>query len=323
MNVFYFAIVTSFFSLLFSSLISEGLYKKILLFFGISIYCLLIAFKGQAGSDTDLYYIAYSNYANDYKSFYMAGGFSEIGFWLINYFGFFSGFSFVYVNIVSAIFVFFSLYLVGVKKNPLLLLFYIPFVGFNIDFSTIRFSIAFHCFVILFLLFDRPFFSSVISGFFHKFGFLFFSVNFINISLKKLKGIHYFFFLIVLAPIGYYFYTEFIERYLAYGSQFVFRDGFSFLLQSFLVLFICCLARFPVKNSIAIFLISMIPVGFRICGILILVSDLKKSSIIFNKVILYFILIFFFFAKLISFTNASLSIDGHKSIILHYSNFFI
>ncbi|WP_029828764.1 EpsG family protein [Vibrio parahaemolyticus] len=323
MNVFYFAIVTSFFSLLFSSLISEGLYKKILLFFGISIYCLLIAFKGQAGSDTDLYYIAYSNYANDYKSFYMAGGFSEIGFWLINYFGFFSGFSFVYVNIVSAIFVFFSLYLVGVKKNPLLLLFYIPFVGFNIDFSTIRFSIAFHCFVILFLLFDRPFFSSVISGFFHKFGFLFFSVNFINVSFKKLKGIHYFFFFIVLAPIGYYFYTEFIERYLAYGSQFVFRDGFSFLLQSFLVLFICCLARFPVKNSIAIFLISMIPVGFRICGILILVSDLKKSSIIFNKVILYLILIFFFFAKLISFTNASLSIDGHKSIILHYSNFFI
>lgn len=324
MNIFHYSLISVFFLLLISGCSKSRNMQLFLCAAAIVLYSSLVAFKGVAGSDTDIYYYVYMTFSSSYFDFSKFGGFNEPGFWLLNHILHLLGLPFSALNVLNAVLIFLSLFTVCRKVGVIPLLVYIPFVGLNIDFSTMRFSFAFHLFIIFYLSNQKAFLSSIVAGMFHGFGFLFFIlVLFRTFDLKKTPWYKFLTLAMVLFISLFFMYENFLLRYLGAGTQFLFRDGFGFILQSMLLYGICFIGRIGKRDSLSIILLSFIPVGFRVAGIYILLSSYQPPKLLLNFLLFYLLIAYLFFAKLYSFTKSSLLIDENKSVILHYSGAFL
>lgn len=323
MNIFHYALILIFFLLLGSVSSKSNNFKFSLGTVAIFLYSALVAFKGEAGSDTYVYYQAYLNFSDSYLSFKNYSGFREPGFWFLNYLSSKANFDFSFLNFLNSIVIFFSLLLSLKKIGAISLLIYIPFVGLNVDFSTMRFSFALHVFVILYFYSGRVFLSAFFSGLFHSFGFLFFiPVVFKEYDFYKIKWYEFLGGGGMLLVGLLYMYNEFVERYINEGEQFIFRDGAGFMFQTALIFAICIISRLKRRDSFMILFLSIVPVGFRVAGVFILLSTFRTPRKLINVIVLYFLVFFLYFAKLYSFSIASFQIDGSRSVITHYGVFF-
>ena len=303
--IFIFGIFTSVFFFILLSFVRTYYIRNILLFFPVVLYTTLIAFQGESGSDTFEYVRIYNSFT-DYNSF----PFIEPGFAL--YFGTLSFFSVDYelVNYSHALVVAISLYLISIKRSPILVALYIIYIGINVDFSTLRQSFGFHIFAIFYLVSNKLYLSAFTSMSFHFSGIFAVLSKFIKIKLTLRT-------LTILAVILVLTYFVFLQRYLLHGISFLIRDDFWFVFQTLIVLFVCYFMGYSRRVMIMICLFSIIPIGYRIVFFLLLIEQVQFTRIAI-KIITCGVILLFLVIKLNSFTIQSINNDGKRSIITHY-----
>ena len=296
------------FFIIFSYVISPYA-RRILLFFPVAFYSIFIAFQGSSGSDTFEYVRVYNN-ATDYLSFI----FFEPAFYF-----YFSGLryfdlSYEFVNYSHAFVVALSLYLIAVKRSPLLAALYVVYIGINVDFSTLRQSFGLHVFSIFYLMSERFYLSVISSTLFHFSGIfaLVLKVSNINITIKYII-------ILIFISVPFYFY---INRYLSNGMSFLIRDDFGFILQTLIILFLCYFMGYSKRILVIIAIISVIPIGYRMVFFLLIVPHVNLTKVAANKVVVCCVLMLFLFFKLNSFVIQSVSNDGENSIVTHYERMF-
>lgn len=310
-------------TLVFMLLLSEVLkYKELILsrgltIFSIFIYSLLVAFKGDSGSDTFLYLRAFDSYY-DYSTL-SDFGFSDLGFGFIyqvvNYFNL----NFDYINYINAVLIFFSLNLLSKYKNNYIVVVFIAIVGLNIDFSTIRQSYAIHIFIIIYLVTKRQSLSVIVAFLFHKSSLLSYIVNLSHTKLSIKKALPFF---SMFSVIFYFFYVFYLNRYIEVGSTFLFRNGFNFIVQIVLIVLILYLLGYENKILIVCALIMIIPIGYRVFSFFLIMESVKVTNIKFNRILLFNLTLILFLLKVFSFSNQSILNDSERSTILHYQSYF-
>jgi len=270
------------------------------------IYSSFIAFQGDSGSDTFEYIRVYNSFVN-YEDF----AFFEPGLYI--YFSLLKFFNFEYelVNYGHALVVAMSLYLISIKRSPLLAALYIAYIGLNVDFSTLRQSFGIHLFTIFYLMSSKIYLSAFVSMLFHASGIFALVSKILNIKFTFIN-------LSVLFLISVLCYYLFLERYLLYGMGFLVREDFGFILQSIFLIFICYFMGYSRKILLMVALFSILPIGYRIVFFLLIIQDVKGPRIVFNKFILCGVLLLFISFKLNSFMVQSIKNDGERSIITHY-----
>ncbi len=314
MNLFSFSIGVVCLILVGCAFLRRDFHRRLLIIFSISLYSCLVAFQGVSGSDSHMYLRAFQSFSDTYEAFSVFG-FSEPGFWLINKAAVSLSLDFSIINYVNAVVVFFSLYYISVKRSPFLTVLYIVIIGINVDFSTIRQSLGLHVFSIVYFVFKSQFSAVVVGMLLHKSVLLSYLVNLVNsrISLK----------IVVLAVIVLLFFNYFfLQRYLAQGPGFVFREGYVFILQTFIIVAVMALLGYSKKIIISVALLSVIPIGYRVIFFFLILNEVPYPVIRFNKLVLSCVLLCLMVAKVASFTRHSLENDLERSTILHYENYF-
>ncbi len=283
-------------------------FRSAMCYGAILIYSLLIAFKGVSGSDTFFYErLYYSEFT--FGSLFLT--FSDVFFISLMYVFKKASLNFDALNYLNAILAFVSLNLLAKNKSASLVVLYISLIGLNLDFSTMRQSYGMHVFSILYFSYNSFFLSFVLSFGFHKSA-IFSFISKLKSHNLSLKG------LLILLSFSFVFYFLFLQRYMSVGSSFLSRDGYGFIFQSLIVCSIMFLLRFDRKIIILTFFILYFPVGYRVLFFLFVMEYSYLPKLKANQMTLIVLLMVFSFAKVSSFSSQSISIDGKRSVVLHY-----
>lgn len=310
MNLFFLVIILSCFILILSDFVRIKLIRSSMCYGAILIYSLLIAFKGSSGSDTFFYERLYFSEFT-FSSLFL--NFSDVLFVSLMYIFKKGLLHFDTLNYLNAILAFISLNLLAKSKSASLVVLYISLIGLNLDFSTMRQSYGMHVFSILYFSFNSFFLSFILSFGFHKSAIFSFISN-LNKHKLSFKSI------LLIFSFALVFYFIFLQRYMSVGASFLSRGGYGFIFQSLIVCGIMFLLRFDKKTIIITFVVLYFPVGYRVLFFIFVMDYSCLPKLKFNQISLIFLLIAFSFVKTSSFSSQSISIDGERSVVLHYMN---
>lgn len=290
---------------LFLITISAGIYKyklaKFLFIVGIIIYCCLIAFRSNSGSDTFIYQDIYEGNI-DYSVFIEPG--------LIYLFkvGNFLDLSFNYFLIFQAIICFWSLLLMKRLSGYSSIIFYVIFFGLNIDFSTLRQSIALH-FLIITTFYIKSFWPSIVFSSIHigSIFSLFFRTN-LKYQIITLG--------ILLVTVSIFF-----QRYENHLNLYFYRSNNDWIMQTMAIIMYLMLKRYSNISIALIGFFSYFPIGFRLIAFMF---PMLTPKYIFGRYdfIAAIMLLIISPVKLSSYSEQSISNDLEKSVVVHYENFF-
>lgn len=311
--IFSFLIILPCLFYLLVSLVKVDRRSCVVLFFASFFYSVLVALKGGSGSDTFEYIRIYNSVL---EVPYIIFPFKEVGFYWLLVFLKSNGFSFDAVNYINAFLVFVSIFLLAVKRSPFLVVVYIAFVGINVDFSTIRQSYGIHLFSVFYLFSERMIISIVAGGMFHL-------STVISIGIKVLENRLTTSKILIAGGVGTLLCVIFLERYLSQGMIFLVRSSPVFLLQSLVIAFLFYVLGYNKKVVACIFLISILPIGFRFLILFMVVIKFPNSKLKFMKRLgVSFCLLLVLSFKLYSFSGQSIINDGERSTVLKFEELF-
>ena len=142
--------------------------------------------------------------------------------------------------------------------------------------------------------------------------------NIVNVKLSMWK-------VVVLVCVAVVLKLLFLDRYLAVGQDFVFRTDLLFLIQSFALIFLMFLMGYDKKSLAYVFIISFVPIGYRLILFFIVLSPIDinrwSNKTLVGKLLLSVLLMFFVSLKMYSFSVQSLANDGLNSVVLFYEKF--
>ncbi|EMK6668398.1 EpsG family protein [Vibrio fluvialis] len=304
--MFEFFIIVSVFFILLSSFFND-LSKNTFIVIGLLFYSYLVAFKGGSGSDTIYYYTIFEQNLSHAET-----AFHEPGFGLLkDLVKYFNG-DYNVINYIQSLLVFLSLFLLSRNQGVFIVSIYISLCGLTIDFSTLRQSLSFHLFVIVFFVIESRPIAAFLSSFFHYSSLFSFINKFYLLSIKRL------FYLISFVVI---FYFVFLNRYLDEGLQFVFRSGFSWLVLFAVYSFAFYLVGYRYRQLVFISMLLYFPIGYRVISYLLVVDKPIVIPRSFSKKLMllaFFMLITWL--KVYSFSEQSINNDKERSVILHYED---
>lgn len=292
--------------LLVTPFLDNNKFRHLAAFLSIFIYSYLIAVKGESGSDTFLYVDLFQKHGSTLTFSFIEPGII----W------FFQGINqitseYYIVNFFHSVLVGFSLWLLYKNKDPYVLVVYIIYIGINVDFSTLRQSISFHCFVLMWFLLKNQLIASLLASVFHVSAIFSYAYNLTNMKFRAP--------LIILAGgLCVFIYYFFLIRYLEVGRDFIFRSDAVFFLQSLFLVLLLYLMGYKKKILFVIFILSAIPIGFRLVFFYLVFCPSPLPNRLSNKLFLGFLLIVFLSVKLQSFTAQSIENDGERSTIRHF-----
>lgn len=298
------------FFLLIASFVSNRTYR-----FALSVplcffYSLLIGFRSNTGSDTFLYQNFF--YDRSYPSANFVEPGVEVLFDTFNVFN--SNFDmFIFFH---GIIVFIGLLALLRYKDSLFVAFYIVLIGINVDTSTLRQSLALHFFMISVFIFRHYAISTVIASLFHLSSISSFFSKISSIKFSVLS-------VLAMATLSFAFYYLFLSRYMEVGRDFLFRDGFSFLMQTLFVFLFVVLSgyKFPII-AFSTFL-SIIPIGYRVIFFVLVTSEsLLRPRNAINHLLLVMMMILYSSVKVFSFYYQSSFNDAERSVVLFFDRLF-
>jgi hypothetical protein len=194
-------------------------------------------------------------------------------------------------------------------------MFYILLFGINIDFSTLRQSIALHLAMILFRFMPLVL-ASLAASFFHLSALV---IPFASIRRIKLSYYHMIIPLVLAVPAVF-----FLTRYLSdsEGAAYLFRQDLSWSLQYAFILAFLILKKYSAPIIAVSFITALLPIGYRVFA---LIFPFATSPSVGKRSELYSSLLMLIFAvpKLVSYSHQSLSNDGINSVVLHFGSFVL
>lgn len=263
----------------------------------ILIYALLVAFRGESGSDTFLYKSLF-----DLPIYFIT--FPEPG--LVLLFDIFNalGLTFDHILLLQGIMVFASLRLMSKKQGPLMVALYIVLFGLNVDMSTLRQSFATHFLIICIMGFNARWIAS-----------LAIAIHFSSLFsfLTNLKNKKIYIYLILVSPIIF----SYINRYMEQSPDSLGRDSLSWIPQLiFVIVFLWLQGLSALWLLISSFLLY-IPVGYRVLSYVIPFTSQKRVQR-WRHYAASFLLFLFAIVKVDSYCEQSKANDGNKSVVTHY-----
>lgn len=265
----------------------------------IIMYALLVAFRGESGSDTFVYKSLF-----DFPIYFIT--FPEPG--LVLLFQLFNalGLTFDHVLLLQGFMVFVSLRLMSKKQGPLMVAFYIVLFGLNVDLSTLRQSFATHFVIIMLMGFNSRWVGSlaVAIHFSSLFSFL------TNLKNKKV-----YICLLLASPIIF----AYVNRYLQESPDSLGRDSYSWIPQLiFAIVFLWLQGLKFIWLLISAFLLY-IPIGYRVMSYVIPFTNKKKINR-WRHFAASFLLFIFSIVKVDSYSEQSKANDGSKSVVSYYED---
>lgn len=299
--------------LIIAGFIKTKILKNISIYLALSVYSFLVSFRSFSGSDTFVYLNIYNQIEIEHVYPFIEPGLKWV-FGLMNFFDF----PYDVVNYIQGSLVFISLCFLTKNKSPFVVVLYIAFIGINVDFSTLRQSLSVHIFIIFLWLFKNKLLSTIFSAMFHLSAIFSFIANVVNVKLSIWK-------VVALVCVAIVLKLLFLDRYLAVGQDFVFRTDLVFLIQSFTLIFLMFLMGYDKKSLAYVFIISFVPIGYRLILFFIVLSPIDinrwSNKTLVGKLLLSVLLMFFVSLKMYSFSVQSLANDGLNSVVLFYEKF--
>ena len=258
--------------------------------FAILLYALAIFKRGDTGSDTLSYRAFFDN--NVYI-------FIEPGFEYVSLIVHLFSDDFIYVLFLQSILVFISLFILLKNNSSSVVMFYIATFGTTFDFSTIRQSLAFHLFVLIYFITKKRFLL-FISSLFH-FSSLFYVIpNILNQRFMK-------YIMFAMTP-GIFYYANI---YLSEAPQFV-DISLSNIVQFLFLYFIFYLLNSSARTLFALSLF-IIPIGFRLFSYAIITENSFSRRKKLRFEIAHFLLFIYCVLKIFSFSYQSIILDEMNS----------
>ena len=299
--------------LIIAGFIKTKILKNISVYLALSVYSFLVSFRSFSGSDTFVYLNIYSQIEIEHVYPFIEPGLKWV-FGLMHFFDF----PYDVVNYIQGSLVFISLCFLTKNKSPFVVVLYIALIGINVDFSTLRQSLSVHIFIIFLWLFKNKLLSTIFSAMFHLSAIFSFIANVVNVKLSIWK-------VVALVCVAIVLKLLFLDRYLAVGQDFVFRTDLLFLIQSFALIFLMFLMGYDKKSLAYIFIISFVPIGYRLILFFIVLSPIDinrwSNKTLVGKLLLSVLLMFFVSLKMYLFSVQSLANDGLNSVVLFYEKF--
>lgn len=293
--------------LIIAGFIKTKILKNISIYLALSVYSFLVSFRSFSGSDTFVYLNIYNQIEIEHVYPFIEPGLKWV-FGLMNFFDF----PYDVVNYIQGSLVFISLCFLTKNKSPFVVVLYIAFIGINVDFSTLRQSLSVHIFIIFLWLFKNKLLSTIFSAMFHLSAIFSFIANVVNVKLSIWK-------VVALVCVAIVLKLLFLDRYLAVGQDFVFRTDLVFLIQSFTLIFLMFLMGYDKKSLAYVFIISFVPIGYRLILFFIVLSPIDinrwSNKTLVGKLLLSVLLMFFVSLKMYSFSVQSLANDGLNSVV--------
>lgn len=298
MTVFSFSIMAICGWLCISALISRKLNKSLLTIPAIAGYCILIAFRGTSGSDT-IVYAAVLNGSIPVTVFH------EVGFQLLVHAIRSVNGGISSLEALQAIICFISLLHISRRNGGAFVALYISLFGINLDFSTMRESIALHLVSIIFMLTKRNSFFLATPSLIH--------IPALSVLLnRKLSWVSQVF-LAIAAIMAY----SVIARYIEYGSEFLFRGSSAWVIQEVSILAVLWFMGFRFRFIFIASILLVIPVGYRALAYLYILQRPRASRKIYQQVAIIIVALISV-AKVVSFERQSIIANGARSVALHF-----
>lgn len=299
-NFFSIAVFSALVIVLLSSVVRHSNLSNAIFLSGSLVYCLLIALRGDSGSDTFLYKLFYEKQV-DYLTFlepglpYIFEALSIIGL------------PFEGMLCLQAALCFYSLIILRKTSGSSAVIFYILFFGLNIDFSTLRQSIALHLIIISAYHVKNSLPAIFLSSI--HFGALFSLLS--RLSMRS--------FLLYLIPVSLVA-LFFIQRYLDLVNEYFIRDDYGWIMQTLAIMFFMYAKGYGFTSTCIAGAFSYIPIGYRLLAYII---PVMKPRVVNGRsdFIVALVLCLASPIKLYSFSSQSLQNDGDKSVVFYFNEY--